>query len=283
MNEIVCYAKTARALLWLIFFAALYLTLTGWSERAKKDSFEGPKIVKRGFSHSSEIMTGSLALVIVLDKFIAARDKRVKRALEECCDRMRDEMFGDGRRRGDDRQYHDRSTIFKVAKWSLRPLLPPTRGVWLIPIARSHAEPTSSSSFFWCPVDRLDFSQLGRKRRFSFLCFGFGEQRALGVAGSAFKKGSYKVEGLPDLLDVGWSDQSCQEYADKTFTYGRFVSSRRYVARSYFAKRIGLSERAPLGVVVFDCREEVFSRDAISIAAKYEKIIASLLGRPFDS
>jgi hypothetical protein len=38
-----------------------------------------------------------------------------------------------------------------------------------------------------------------------------------------------------------------------------------------------------LDVVVFDFREEVFSRDAISIAAKYEKIIASLLGRPFDS
>jgi hypothetical protein len=283
MNEIVCYAKIARALLWLTFFTALYLTLTGWSEKAKNDLFEAPKIVKRGFSRSSEIMTGSLAFIIILDRFIATRDKRVKRALEECCDRMRDEMFCDNRRRSDDRQYHDRSTIFKVAKWSMRPLLPPTRGMWLIPVARSHAEPTSSSSFFWCPVDRLDFSQLGRKRRFSFLCLGFGEQRALGVAGSAFKKGSYKVEGLPDLLDTRWSGQSCQEYADQTFTNVHFVSRKRYVARSYFARRIGLNERAPLGVVVFDCREEVFLRDAISIVAKYEKIIASLLGKPFDS
>lgn len=281
MHELICYAKSIRALLWLTFFVALFMALSGISEEAKRDTSKIQPVTKRIASHSSELMTGSLALVIILDKLLATRDKRIKRALEECCDRMRDDVFGDGRRKNDATQYHDRVTIFKACKWSISPFLPPTRGLWLVPIARSHAEPTSSSSFFWCPVDRVDFSQLRKKKRFSFFGLGIGEPRTLGVAGSALKMGFHRSEELPDLLGAEWNTQSCQDYADKTHTYADLVSRRRYVARSYFAKRIGPNERNPIGVAVFDSYAEKFLRDVMTIATKYEKILSSLLEKPF--
>lgn len=287
MHKLVPHAKTLRSLLWLAFGGSLACLLTGVSEKARKDASQfSPAIAARFAASSSEVMTGSLALIYVIDKFLATRDKRIKRALEECCDRLRDEVFMDNRRLNDGTRYYNRATIFKALRWSWWPLLPPTRGLWLVPVARSHAEATSSSSVFWCPVDRPDFTQIStsngqKKRRFSLGNISFGENRCLGIAGCAIKTEVTTQEGLPDLLSANWSENHCLEYAKKTYTDAALISRRKYVARSYHASRIGNDERKPIGVVVLDSHEEKIDKDAARIVNKYKPILATLLEEPF--
>lgn len=286
MHELVSYAKALRFLLWLTFGGSLVCLLTGISEKAKKDASQFPPTMARLAASSSELMTASLALIYVVDKVLATRDKRIKRALEECCDRLRDDIFGDNRCLNDETRYHNRATIFKVVRWNWKPFLPPTRGLWLVPVARSHAEATSSSSVFWCPVDRPDFTQIStsnghKKRRFSFGNIGFGENRCLGIAGCAIKTEVMIQQGLPDLLSVEWREGHRLEYAKKTCADPALVLRRKYVARSYCASRIGKDERKPIGVIVLDSYEEQIPKNAVRVANRYKPILSALLDEPF--
>ena len=223
-----------------------------------------------GFN-DARILTFLFALITLLNRYVSSCDKRIVNAINSTVDQIRDAVFKDKRKAIDSKHRINRATVFKVVKWRLFPFLWPTRGFWLVPIARSY-DVADQDRVFWAPKGRTDYKWINKKRLYAL--------RILGVAGTALCQHETSVHELPDLYSSEWKNEAeIEDYAKRTWVTNEMVRERQYMATEYYALSIG-PKGSPIAVVVLDAYNhslnDVLARQDIM---RYTNILSALLNR----